>query len=120
MQAVVLLLLLLDVLLDHRFVASDGGDEVSSGPEVLPEKITLTLAVNAGQMDRALTIDKTDHLGDGVFRRDRDHHVKVIRHEILIVERNAILIVDAVSEFSLSLGHKPACPVGIVAMKFTS
>jgi hypothetical protein len=44
-QAIILLLLLFDVLPYHRFVSTYGRDEVPSGPEVLPYKIALLIAL---------------------------------------------------------------------------
>ena len=42
-QPLVLLLLVLDVLADHRLVATDRRDEVPAGPEILPHEIALAL-----------------------------------------------------------------------------
>ena len=53
-EARVLLLLFTDVFPDHRFVSPYGRDEVPSCPEMLAHKIALPLAIDAGQVDRAL------------------------------------------------------------------
>jgi hypothetical protein len=67
-QAAVLSLLISNVLPYHRFVSTYSRDEVASGPEVLPHKISLLLSVYTGQMDRALALDETDHLRNRIFR----------------------------------------------------
>jgi hypothetical protein len=61
-QTLVFPLLVADVLTDHLFVAADGGDEETPGPEVLPDEVAFALAVSPCQMDRALPLDEPDHL----------------------------------------------------------
>jgi hypothetical protein len=56
-QASVFLLLVADVLTDHRLVAPDRGDEIPPGPKMLPDEVALTLAIDPSQMDGALTLE---------------------------------------------------------------
>src|SRR5574338_138078 len=81
-QPLVLLLLVLDVLADHGFIAADRRYEVPAGPEVLPHEVALALPIHPRQMDRALALDEADHLRNRVLRRDRDHHVHVVGHQV--------------------------------------
>src|SRR5574338_469211 len=81
-QPLVLLLLVLDVLADHGFIAADRRYEVPAGPEVLPREVALALPIHPRQMDRALALDEADHLRNRVLRRDRDHHVHVVGHQV--------------------------------------
>jgi hypothetical protein len=87
----ILLLLSADVLSDHRFVSTYGRNEVPSGPEVLPYKIALPLAVDSGQMDCALALDVPHHLGHCLFGRDRDHHVDVVGHQMPFLDSALLL-----------------------------
>jgi hypothetical protein len=56
-EASVVGLLLPDVFPDHCFVSTNGRDEVSPSPKVLPYEVALPLPVNARQVDRALALD---------------------------------------------------------------
>src|SRR5215475_8836172 len=51
-----------DVFPDHRFVSTDGRDEVSPSPEVLPYKVALPLSIDPRQVDSALALDVPNHL----------------------------------------------------------
>jgi|SRR5215471_14537874 len=82
----VLSFLLSDVVPDHCFVSPHSGDEVPSGPEVLPYEVAPSLAVGPSQVDRTLAFDIADHLCDRVFRWDRDHHVDMIGHEMALLD----------------------------------
>ena len=90
-HSIILLLLLCDVLVYHRSVSTYGRDEVPFGPEVLPYKIALLLALDAGQVDRTLALDKSDRLRNRVFCWNRDHHVNLIRHEMAFFDRAFLL-----------------------------
>ena len=50
-------------------------------PEVLTHEVVLSLPVNP-EMDRAFALDEPDHLRYRVLRRNRDHHVHMIRHQV--------------------------------------
>lgn len=60
-------LLLADVFPDHRLVSTDGRDEVTPGPEVLPYEVALPLSIDPRQVDSALALDeRTLHeVGEG-------------------------------------------------------
>jgi hypothetical protein len=69
---------------------------VSSRPRVetkypLAQKCCPTKLRFFSQMDRTLALDKPDHLRDRVFRRNRDHHVNVIRHEMAFLDLALLL-----------------------------
>jgi len=81
-QPLVLLLLFPDVFADYRLIATDRRDEVPARPEVLPHEVALALPIHPCQMNRALALDEADHLRHRVLRRDRDHHVHVIGHQV--------------------------------------
>jgi hypothetical protein len=81
-QAFIFLLLVLDILSYRRFVSTYGRDEEPSGPETPSPEIALPLPVRPGQVDRTLALDETDHLLNGIFRWDRDHHVDMVGHQM--------------------------------------
>jgi hypothetical protein len=85
-QAFIFLLLVLDILSYRRFVSTYGRDEEPSGPETPSPEIALPLPVRPGQVDRTLALDETDHLLNGIFRWDRDHHVDMIQHEVTLLD----------------------------------
>src|ERR1700723_1306107 len=91
-QALVFLLLLLDVRSDHRLVSSHGRHEIPSCPEMLPDKIPLALSVDARQVDRALSLDKPDHLRHRVFRRYRNQHVYMVAHQMAFFNPALLLL----------------------------
>ncbi|CRI62989.1 hypothetical protein THIOKS11100002 [Thiocapsa sp. KS1] len=68
-QSLAFALLALDACSDRRFIPTDGRDNVYPNPKILPRKVTLTLAVEAHQMDRTCAFDEADHLSHGVLRR---------------------------------------------------
>jgi hypothetical protein len=61
LQPLILLLLIPNVLPNHFFVSTHGGNETSSHPEMLAYKDTALLAVHPGQVDRTLALDNTNH-----------------------------------------------------------
>src|SRR3989338_1790270 len=85
-QTLVLRLLVLDVFSDHRLVSPHGRDEVPSCPKMLAHEVSLSPAVLAGNMNRALTLDVTHDLRHRVFRRNREHHMDVIRHHMPLLD----------------------------------
>src|SRR5262245_29249599 len=78
LQAFVLILLVLDVFAYDGLVSSDRRHEKTSCPEALAYEVSSFFSVHARQMNGALSFDKTDHLRDRMFRRNRDHHMHVI------------------------------------------
>ena len=68
LQPLIFHFLALDVFPDRSFVSPHGRDEISSRSEMLPYKIAPPFPVNAGQMDRTLALDISNHLRDRVFR----------------------------------------------------
>src|SRR5258708_4842743 len=92
LQALVLLLLVADVVPDHLFVAPDCRNEIPARPEALPDEISPLLAIDARQMDGTLPLDETDHLRHGVFRRDRDHHVDMVGHQMPLLDPTLFLL----------------------------
>ena len=115
-QPRVLLLLLPDVLADQRLVPAHGGDKVSAGPQVLSHEVALALPVHPRQMKRALAIDEPDHLRDRVLRRDRDHHVHMIGHQMSFLDSALFLrgpLLEHLSEVSTQLPiQSPSAPLG--------
>src|SRR6476660_8207222 len=87
--------------------ASTARDEISPGPEVLAREIALPLAINTGQMDGALAFDIADHLRDRVFRRDRDHHVNVIRDQMAFLDSAFLLHRQLAKHFPEMLSQLP-------------
>jgi hypothetical protein len=59
---------------------------------MLTHKVALLLPVYTGQVDRTLALDKPDRLRDRVFRWNRNHHVKVIRHQVTLFDPAFLLL----------------------------
>ena len=51
-------------------------------PKTLPDEVPSVLSIHAGKVDRALALDKAHHLGNRVLRRDRNHHMDVVGHQM--------------------------------------
>src|SRR5262249_49676207 len=81
-----------DVLTDHAFVSPDGRHEVPSGPEMLPYEVPLPLHERPRDVDRALALAVPDDVRDRVLRRDRDHHVHVVGHEVPLLDPAFLLL----------------------------
>jgi hypothetical protein len=81
----VLLLLVSDVFADRLLVAPHRGDVKSPGPKVLPYEVALSLAIDPSQVDRALSLNVANHLRHRIFRRNRDHHVQVVGHQMTLL-----------------------------------
>jgi hypothetical protein len=74
-------LLLADVLADLLQFKPDRGNGITAGPELLAREISI-LAAQPGNRDRALSFEKTDHRGHGVFRWNRDAHMYMVWHQM--------------------------------------
>lgn len=51
-------------------------------PKMLPHVVPLPAGELPRDMNRALPLDLSDHLRDRVLRRNRDHHVHVVSHQV--------------------------------------
>jgi hypothetical protein len=49
---------------------------------MLPHEVSLALSIDSRQVDCAFAFDEADDLGHGVFWRNRDHHVHMVRHQM--------------------------------------
>src|SRR5208337_1584844 len=82
----ILKLLVPDVGPDRLFVPAYRRNEISACPELVSgEVLRLSLDI-LRDPNRAFTLDKTDDLGNRVFRRDRDQHVDVIGHQMSLLD----------------------------------
>jgi hypothetical protein len=81
-ETTIFLLLLLDVSPDGRFIFSNGRNIVTPGPEMLAGKILTMTHKIPRYMNRTLTLDESDYLRHGVFRRYRDQHMNMIGLEM--------------------------------------
>ena len=81
-----------DVLADDGFVPPDGGNEVPPRPEVLADEVPLPLAERPRDVNRALALDVPDDLRDRILRRDREHHVHVVGHQVPLLDAAFLLL----------------------------
>ncbi len=82
LQALVFLLLVLDVLSDRHFVASNRAHKITMRPEALTHEIALSFAVDPRQVDRALAFDAPHHVRHRIFRWNRQKHVNMVRKQM--------------------------------------
>ncbi len=68
----ILKLLVPDVGPDRLLVPAHRRDEISAGPEFVPGKVLRLSLDILRDPNRALALDEADHLGNRVFRRDRN------------------------------------------------
>ena len=61
-ESLIFELLVANVLANQRLVPTYRRDEVPPRPKVLPHKIALSFAVDAGEVDSTFTLDLPDHL----------------------------------------------------------
>ena len=75
-----------NVLPDDFLVSTHRRYEVAPGSEVLPDKVPLHLGVAPRDVDGTLPFDVTDNLRHSILRRDRNHHVHMIRHQMALFD----------------------------------
>jgi hypothetical protein len=62
--------------------------------------------------NRTLALDEADHLRNRVFRRDRDHHVDMIWHEVALLDPAFLLqsqLAEHIPRYCLSSPHSTTC-----------
>src|SRR5450755_3864525 len=92
LQPLVLLFLIPDVVSDHLFIPANRRHKIPACPKTLPDKIPTVLPINPCEMYRAFPLDEADHLRNGVFRRDRYHHVDMIGHQMPFLDPAFLLL----------------------------
>ena len=70
------------------------------GPEVLPHKIPFPFRISPRDMDRTLSFDVSDHLGDRILRGNRYHHMHVIWHQMTFLDSALLLPAQTSQNFS--------------------
>lgn len=98
-QALVLALLVSHVGATRCLVSSDGGDDVSSCQEALPDEASFALPVHAGEMTGALALYEAYYLGDSELRRGRNHHMHLIRHQAPFFDLALFLLGELTENF---------------------
>jgi len=91
-QSLILLFLVANVLADDPLVPAYRGYEVPSRPKTLARIILLPLSIDSRQVDRAFPLDKSNHLRHSVFRRDRNHHVNMVRQQMTFLDAALFLL----------------------------
>lgn len=76
-------------------------------PEVLPDKVALALHVSARDVNRALTLDLSDHLRHRILRRNRDHHMNMVRHQVAFFDPDLLLLRQTPHHLSKLLSDLP-------------
>src|SRR6266545_6906431 len=59
---------------------------------MLPDEVALSFAVPACDVDCALALDVPDDLSHRPLRRDRDHHVHMVGHEVSLLHAALLLL----------------------------
>jgi hypothetical protein len=84
--------LLRDVLTDGVLISTNCRYELASGPKTLAGEILLASKELSCNVNRALALDETDHLGNAVFGWNGDLHVNVIQHEVAFFDPTLFLV----------------------------
>jgi len=74
---------------------------------MLADEIALAFAVDPRQMSRTPALDVANHPGHGMFRRDRDQHVYMIRHQVPFFDPAVPLPRQPVKDLSKVLPQLP-------------
>ncbi len=90
-----------------RLASPDRLDEVPSGPKMLPHELPPSLPIHTRQMDCALSLDVPHHLRHCVLRRDRDHHVHVIAHQMPFLDSALLLHRESAKQLPKVLSQLP-------------
>src|SRR5262249_29650456 len=85
-QAAIFLLLVPDVFPYQGLVPPDGRHEKPPSPEALTDEVSSLFSIHARQVNGTLFLDEADHLRNRIFRRNRDHHVHVIRQQMPLLD----------------------------------
>ena len=83
--------LILDVIPSHAFVVPDCADIIATCPEMLPCEIRLSPVVIPGYPDGTLALDKADHLGNRIFRRNGDQHMHMVCEQMPLLNVTILL-----------------------------
>ena len=105
LQSLVHFLLVADVLANYCLIATDRRNEISSGPEMLPDEISLPLAVRPCQVNRTLSFDLSNYLRYRILRRNRQHHVHMIRHQMPLLNPAFLLLRQFLEHFPKMLSQ---------------
>ena len=76
-------------------------------PTDLPHKVSAPLAKMPGNVDRTLPLDIPDHLRNRILRRNRDHHVHVIPHQMALLDLALFLPSQTTENFPKVLPKRP-------------
>src|SRR5215469_16672117 len=67
---------------------------------MLPDKISLPLALNPCQRNRPLPFDKPNHLRHRILGGNRDHHVHLVRHQVAFFNPTLLLLGQFAEHFA--------------------
>jgi hypothetical protein len=98
-QLLIRCLLILDVVADNLLVPSNRGNEISSGPELVPKKIAYLSFHVLRDPYRAFPFEKPDHRCHWMFRWDRYQDVDMIRSQVPFLNL-AFLAASKIVEYS--------------------
>src|SRR5882757_9096107 len=92
LQTLILLLLVPNVVPYDLFIPPNRRYEISSRPEALTDEISPVFSIHPRQMYGAPSFDEANHLRNGILRRDRDHHVNMIGHQMSLLDPALLLL----------------------------
>ncbi len=81
-EALIFLLLLLDVEPHRSLIPSDGGYPVSARLKVLPNKVPALAPIRPRDVDCTLALQIPHHLRHRILRRDSHKHMDMIAHQV--------------------------------------
>ncbi len=96
---------------DHLLITTHRRYEVTSGPKMLPDEVSLPVRVSPRYMYRALAFNVADYLGHCVLRRNRYHHVHMIRHQVTLFDPALLLLRQ-------TLQYAPQIPTDLPKYRF--
>ena len=82
----ILKLLVPDVGSDCLLVPAHRRDEIPACPEFVPREVLCLSLDILCDPNRAFAFDEADHLGNRIFRWDRDQHMDMIRHQMALID----------------------------------
>jgi hypothetical protein len=81
--------------------------DLTPRPEALTDEVSFLFPVYARQVYGALSFDEVDHVRDRMLRRDRDHHVHVIRQQMPLLDPAFLLRSQLAEQFPKMLSQLP-------------
>ena len=100
LKTLIRFLLILTIRSDNLLIGPNRGDKIASGPELMPNKVSLFVVHILSDPDRTLAFEKTYDRRHTVFGGNGNQHMNMIRHQMTRFNRALFLFRQSVKDLS--------------------